>query len=953
MLRTITILRTTGVLVILFAGVPAGLIRLGEPVGAPHTEDLLTWISDPMQPQFLVWGVLAIGWTLWGALCLTALVHLAACLPGRAFSRVHLRFPGPVQSLHAALLGAAAVSSTAATLTPTTAAAAAPLSAPESLIPDPGSNLAIRQASAPTSYDEHPSRAATSPEIRHTDRPRLIHTTPPIPPLTVGSAPSDRDPTYTVRRGDTLYDIAQDHLDDAHRWPDIFATNRGTHFTVGGTLTDPDVIRPGWTLRLPHDTARPHHPAPAATQSPHPAPPAASSTTTAPTGVPTATAPTPTSSSPVTSAPASCSAPSDTQGDGSSQSADDPNVVEMVGGFISVALATGLLSAIAMVWRRRRQRYRPTPIDHVDLDDPDLAPPMASLTRLRQTVRRHRPELLDTPAAGPTVREYATADVKPVLPPTGPTGTELAGIIRLPVSAGLGLDGTGALDAARGLLVASLTAGSPDDPDAQGQVVIPGSTLATLLGISAVDLPQMRRLTVTATIGDAITEIEEEIIRRTRIVTDHDVDDIAALREAHPLAEPLPQLLLLCDVPEPRQQQRLANAIHLGEKVDIGAALIGEWTHGATLTVAADGTASGDDATSRVTVLDTDSATAMLTMLAEAHGDSPTVKIPDARPHPPAASRPPTVEASDPVAAPPARVPAHRPAPVPPQHADGAQVERVQVRVLGDPVVLGRDGEPMRGLRGKSVELLVYLAVHRDGTALSDIMEALWPEATWRRASERLSTCVGNLRGVLRAAHPSADDTDDDSGTANTDDKARGDKTKAAVRKPDPIPNTGSRYHLDPTFVQVDWWTVLDEYTQVASAGDDEARLHHLMAAVTSVNGPLAPDLEYDWIDTDREHVRRRLIKLHAHAAELLGDDDPHQARVLYDSACLLDPLSDELARRAMQAAAAVGDADGVRHRLHVLRQALEDASLDIDDSTEQFAAHLLRELAPPNRTDQ
>ena len=123
--------------------------------------------------------------------------------------------------------------------------------------------------------------------------------------------------------------------------------------------------------------------------------------------------------------------------------------------------------------------------------------------------------------------------------------------MHLPVSAGLGLDGPGALDAARGLLVASLTAGSPDDPDAQGQVVIPGSTLATLLGISAVDLPRMRRLTVTANTGDAITEIEEEIIRRTRIVTDHDVDDIAALREAHPLAEPLPQLLLLCDVPEP------------------------------------------------------------------------------------------------------------------------------------------------------------------------------------------------------------------------------------------------------------------------------------------------------------------------------------------------------------------------------------------------------------------
>ncbi|MDT4991338.1 MAG: hypothetical protein QOH97_1230 [Actinoplanes sp.] len=783
---------------------------------------------------------------------------------------------------------------------------------------------------------------------------------------------------HKVANNESLSRIAEQCLGDADRWPEIFRLNKGHHWpTVSGhtELSNPNLIFPGWVLMLPDDatpppgsqpveppTTEPPTSVPTPGQSVAPSPTVSASVTAPAVAVPsvapteTATTPTPTGSSQVTttaSAPAQSPAPSEAQVAESDQSTTDSNFVEVVGGFVSAALAAGLLFAVAMVWRRRRQRYRPTPIDQVGLDDPDLAPPMAALTHLRQTVRRNHPELLNTPATGPTVREYAAAGTGPELPQSGPTGAELAGVMHLPVSAGLGLDGPGALDAARGLLVASLTAGSPEDPDAQGQVVIPGSTLATLLGISAVDLPRMRRLFVTANTGDAITEVEEEIIRRTRIVTDHDVDDIAALREAHPLAEPLPQLLLLCDVPEPRQQLRLANAIRLGEKVDIGAALIGEWTHGTTLTVAADGAASGDDATSRVTVLDTDAATAVLTMLAEAHGDSVAVTVPDVRPQSSADVRPPAVDASESVAGPPVRVPAQRSVPALPQHTDGAQVQRVQVRVLGDPVVLGRDGQPMRGLRGKSVELLVYLAVHRDGAALSDIMEALWPEATWRRASERLSNNVGNLRGVLRAAHPSADTDPDDTGTADTDDKVGADKAKAAVRKPDPIPNTGSRYHLDPAFVQVDWWTVLDEYTRVATASDDQARLHHLMAAITTVSGPLAHGQEYDWIDTDREHVRRRLIKLHAHAAELLGDDDPHQSRILYDSACLLDPLSEELAHRAMRAAAAVGDADGVRHRLHVLRKALEDASLDIDDSTEQLAAELLRELSPPNRADQ
>jgi DNA-binding SARP family transcriptional activator len=968
--RAVTRTSSAVALLAITVGLPAGLLHyVGPPVPAhlPSLVDIGHALASPISDQLLIGGMAAVVWVLWLLLVASIVVEVIAAARGITAPRP--RMLRPTQGFAAMLVAGL----TAGILAPT---AVAPLS------PAFGGPAA-------------PSHAVvvslTADAVNGSSAPRLT-TVAYTAPLTA-AAPTTGKVTlviqgcgyeHKVAKNESLSRIAEQCLGDADRWPEIFSLNKGHHWpTVSGhtELTNPNLIFPGWVLLLPDDAtpppgAQPVDPptnAPPTTVPPTSIPTPGQSVTPSPTVSPSVTAPavvvpsvaptttttpTPTGSSQVTttaSAPAHSRAPSEPPADGSEQGTTDSNFVEVVGGFVSVALAAGLLFAVAMVWRRRRQRYRPTPIDHVGLDDLDLAPPMAALTHLRQTVRRNRPELLNAPAAGPTVREYAAADIKPALPPSGPTGAELAGVMHLPVSAGLGLDGTGALDAARGLLVASLTAGSPDDPDAQGQVVIPASTLATLLGISAVDLPRMRRLTVTANTGDAITEIEEEIIRRTRIVTDHDVDDIAALREAHPLAEPLPQLLLLCDVPEPRQQQRLANAIHLGEKVNIGAALIGEWTHGTTLTVAADGAAAGDDATSRVAVLDTDAATAVLTMLAEAHGDSPAMTVTEIRPQPPTAVREPAADAVEPVAAPPVRVPAQRPAPAPHEHADGTQVERVQVRVLGDPVILGRDGQPMRGLRGHAVELLIYLAVNREGADLSDIMEAIWPDATQRRASERLSTNVGNLRGLLRAAHPSADaeDTDDSATTDATDDKARGDKRKAGSKQPNPIPNTGSRYHLDPALVQVDWWTVLDEYSQVATAGDDQARLHHLMAAVAATSGPLAPGLEYDWIDTDREHVRRRLIKLHAHAAELLGDDDPHQARILYDSACLLDPLSDELARRAMQAAAAVGDADGIRHRLHVLRRALEDASLDIDDSTEHLAADLLRQLAPPDPTAQ
>jgi nucleoid-associated protein YgaU len=50
--------------------------------------------------------------------------------------------------------------------------------------------------------------------------------------------------TIVVEEGDCLWDLAQTHLGDPLRWPDIMEMN--TH-----VITDPDVIQPGWVLNLP------------------------------------------------------------------------------------------------------------------------------------------------------------------------------------------------------------------------------------------------------------------------------------------------------------------------------------------------------------------------------------------------------------------------------------------------------------------------------------------------------------------------------------------------------------------------------------------------------------------------------------------------------------------------------------------------------------------------------
>jgi hypothetical protein len=64
---------------------------------------------------------------------------------------------------------------------------------------------------------------------------------------------ADPSPVYEVQRRDTLWRIAECHLGNPLRWREIYELNRGLPQADGRTLTDPDVITPGWTLRLPAD----------------------------------------------------------------------------------------------------------------------------------------------------------------------------------------------------------------------------------------------------------------------------------------------------------------------------------------------------------------------------------------------------------------------------------------------------------------------------------------------------------------------------------------------------------------------------------------------------------------------------------------------------------------------------------------------------------------------------
>ena len=63
--------------------------------------------------------------------------------------------------------------------------------------------------------------------------------------------------TYTVRPGDTLWQIASDLLGDGADWTSLATLKLGRDLGGGAHFVDPDQLKTGWRLRLPADARRP------------------------------------------------------------------------------------------------------------------------------------------------------------------------------------------------------------------------------------------------------------------------------------------------------------------------------------------------------------------------------------------------------------------------------------------------------------------------------------------------------------------------------------------------------------------------------------------------------------------------------------------------------------------------------------------------------------------------
>jgi DNA-binding SARP family transcriptional activator len=246
--------------------------------------------------------------------------------------------------------------------------------------------------------------------------------------------------------------------------------------------------------------------------------------------------------------------------------------------------------------------------------------------------------------------------------------------------------------------------------------------------------------------------------------------------------------------------------------------------------------------------------------------------------------------------------------------SDPEDGKRVRIQVLGAPAVVGAD--PHRTPRAKSLELLVYLAVH-DGAASSEaILDDLLPDAPTSKAAGRLYTYVSGLRAVLRHAGRSA----------------------GHVSHPD------HRYVLNRDLLDIDLWRMRTAIRDAAQATDPHTRAAALRRAVDAYTGALADGCDYEWIEPYREAVRQEALDAHLALTDTLTGKPVQQLAVL-DAAITHNPHHEALYQAAMRARADLGDAEGIRMLRRTLARRLNDIDAEPSDDTLALADRLIADL--------
>jgi len=217
---------------------------------------------------------------------------------------------------------------------------------------------------------------------------------------------------------------------------------------------------------------------------------------------------------------------------------------------------------------------------------------------------------------------------------------------------------------------------------------------------------------------------------------------------------------------------------------------------------------------------------------------------------------------------------------------------RVGVRVLGRSELLvdGNDASDPNWRRERVRALLVWLLLNPN-TTRQHAAGALWPDLSIERAAKNLRTTLNYLHGLLEPRRSSGDAT-------------------WYVRVAGP--QITLHHELD-----VDLWRYRDALGR-ADVAEREGRasdvLRLLVEAVGLWRGDLAEDLDHEWLDLERIHLRSRFVRASSRAAELLtATGRPNEAIDVLRRALAADPWHERSTVALAAAYEAVGDSTSAR----------------------------------------
>jgi DNA-binding SARP family transcriptional activator/LysM repeat protein len=985
-------------------GVPWALLTwIGSPIPkhAPTLATIPAWMSTRLDIHVFIAIAVYLLWTCWAVFATQVLVQV----PGIALDLIHVlrhrelrqhsRAIGPGGTLARGLIAAFTI----ALLAPRgiTVQAAAKASTgfvvgssvrPVAVAPAVPGARAQALAMTPAPAIASPTSPVTAPPAGDVESVR------------VSPAPAERPiaarvGVHVVADGDTLWGIAAHHLGDAERWRDIFRLNAGRKQPDGETLSNPDLILPGWHLRLPAistlQTSQTSVPSAKSTSSTSKtpvtddadaatAPGAAPSQATIevpetdpvapsvqlPVQAPTAsttTAPNPPAqTTSLSSMPASRIAPR-----------DRATVRLPGGGLVPIALASSVTAAFALARLRSRAKTRIRPVNESCEAEPPTPAPAVVPAALQ---RAHHATLcapgigifqdeedfggdpyLDSvtseaePAADPEGREAAWAIAtepcdsvgKPAFAPSlhamldslqAPDGVHIAERDNTPIQLtdisglGLGLIGDGAADTARSLLLCALAAGGPRALDQAAEIHTTASVWKTLLADTA--FQDTERLTVHESLAVLLDDAFAEHRARAAEVAEYGHTSAANVRRFENIQPFHPRILLL--EPEADEQHRLEQLAGVADVVDMHMVLLGPWTAGTTVDVAADHglTATGDKAAAVLGAtaygISVDETEQILTVLnsaqtrptsgepftdtAELDGEAPALHTEDDADEdtPERASTPKLVA-------------------LPTAHRVAASPGALMLNVMG-PFAAEIDGRDVTArFQPAHRTLLLYLALRDRPAPRSEIMDTLWVEedlADEKAKQKRKTRFDSRLYQTKKAINAAA---------GREAEFIRVDRSSGLVG-------------LNRAQVITDLSCFDQLMDGAAMAGTDGEKIAHLEAACALYRGPLDESIRGDWLLEHREDRLRRYRDAAGDLARLVNRTDPDRGLVILNTLLEHDLFNEDLYRRIMRGQARLGRLDAARRTFNLLETRFEAIDMAIDPSTRALVQALTRRSA-------